>query len=1043
MSGYGGLNRVDRSKKDTSGFTPQQRHDIILSTLSEFGKGPQAFQLRWRENSGELLTGETLLKTPMFWFMKYKWSRSEIEALFFKARVEIDSKFDMALQQTFGGDPGARWKGGGGVRRKNYRRAADVTDDRDWEEEEKKKGPREPDSVHGPGRDPNFEYNPVIQPVDFQATGGVDNKNKDPTSKEYGRGPWQRLPPKESEDPSGSGPKMGKGKMPSDPNNPDGVKLKPIRDYSKWKEPTGDAVFVINVECPDGKTLQLKCEADDPLHYVKKQIVHKTDGRYPEQKQILQFGGNELVNNEANLKSYGIRSGDTLQLSIDEPITVYVEQKNGKRIELKLDPHDTIAAVKVGVEGATNPSIPAAEQRLYRTKQREKGPKDNEFANNSQSLFKCGIGDGDVIYLGGPSVWRPPVDDGYPIFVECPDGKTLTLNVTAADDIAYTKLQVEHLTRGQYPVSEQILHFKRKELADDDATLAQENIVKNSVLQLSCGKIPIFVETREGKVVHLMVDPHELVGNVKQMVDEKTVNDVHYPAATQQLYNRENDEELADNARTLTKYGIVANSYLYLGGTIPVRIRKPDGSITRLDIDPNDPSKVMKQLMNKKEKIPINQQTLYFNNVELSDSRPSKHYGIRANDVIDLALTYPIFVQKPDKSRIQLNVSPSDSVFSIKERVEGKTHPSIPVAAQTLTFKSAVLREDTAPISKYGIVEDSVVYLTVDDDDPEALLEKILSRDAPANERLDALNKIHENVAVKKNKRYCDVLLAKQMIPLLLCGHGVQILDEEPVRRTAIENIPDIFSQSADTNADAAMGALDETLDSLFKIYDDPRCRKIHPCAAKAINRIVDDIVARNDPQHVNKLVAKLGEKVDLENISTPQVRKFAMQQLQKTMFRPDNELLKKIFDEGKELKQLPDDAPQEKDLAPKGSNQRKYFDTVRDDADDPFVDNVWKAINEMITDPNPDNKQIGLNLAALFLNKEAPDSKMFKRRLDGHARPIYQKWKFGPQKPYDLKMPPKGPKKKYKVDPLEPVDYRIKQQQGLTIGGMTEMPDL
>ena len=30
----------------------------------------------------------------------------------------------------------------------------------------------------------NFECNPVVQPVDCQATGGVDNKNKDLSSKE-------------------------------------------------------------------------------------------------------------------------------------------------------------------------------------------------------------------------------------------------------------------------------------------------------------------------------------------------------------------------------------------------------------------------------------------------------------------------------------------------------------------------------------------------------------------------------------------------------------------------------------------------------------------------------------------------------------------------------------------------------------------------------------------------------------------------------------------------------------------------------------------
>merc|ERR1712130_150386 len=86
----------------------------------------------------------------------------------------------------------------------------------------------------------------------------------------------------------------------------------------------------------------------------------------------------------------------------------------------------------------------------------------------------------------------------------------------------------------------------------------------------------------------------------------------------------------------------------------------------------------------------------------------------------------------------------------------------------------------------------------------------------------------------------------------------------------------------------------------------------------------------------------------------------------------------------------------------------------------------VANAISEMITDPNRDNRQIGLNLADLF-NQRNPN---WKNRLDGHSKPIYMKWKFGPLKDYDMKLPPKGPQKKYKVDPLKPVDYRIKQQQ-------------
>eukprot|EP01084_Bolivina_argentea_P284011 486595_1 len=292
------------SNTDDSGFSPEERHNIIISTLQEFEKTTDAFQQRWNPDSGHLLTGELLSATPMFWFMKYKWSRSEIETLFFKSRIVIDSKFDTALQQTFGGDPGPRWKGGGGVRRKNYRRAPDVTDNRDWLESEEEKGPREADSVHGPGPDPNFEYNPVIQPVDFEATGGVDHPTEDPRSKEYPRGPWERLPPKTKDDPHGSGPVMGKGVIPSDANDADRVRLKPVPDGSDY----------VNVECPDGELLRIDIDLDDPLSKVKRLIEDKSNGKYPANEQVLSHNRSTALLGDKALKEYGVKNRDTLVL---------------------------------------------------------------------------------------------------------------------------------------------------------------------------------------------------------------------------------------------------------------------------------------------------------------------------------------------------------------------------------------------------------------------------------------------------------------------------------------------------------------------------------------------------------------------------------------------------------------------------------------------------------------------------------------------------------------------------------------------------------
>ena len=287
-------------------------------------------------------------------------------------------------------------------------------------------------------------------------------------------------------------------------------------------------------------------------------------------------------------------------------------------------------------------------------------------------------------------------------------------------------------------------------------------------------------------------------------------------------------------------------------------------------------------------------------------------------------------------------------------------------------------------------------------------------------------------------------------MPLLLCGFAVQVLDEDDppngVSLSAMERLPNVLKTAVQRQPAAATDALPSSLDALFKIYDDPKCRKLHKAAHDAIECIVNDFVAENDPDGVNKLVSTLGQKVSVEAIRTPKVRQFAMRQLQRSMFPADNALIEKVFADGLKMEKLP--AVSESDLAPKGSAERDWFAVAVGDKEAPSSgsrvngdkhrDDVAAAISEMICDPNPENKRIGLNLADLFNERNGA----FKRRLDGHALPIYQKWKFGPLRPYDMKLPPKGPLPKSKVQPINPADYVIKQQQDINIA-TPSLPDL
>eukprot|EP01083_Nonionella_stella_P156172 505363_1 len=212
-------------------------------------------------------------------------------------------------------------------------------------------------------------------------------------------------------------------------------------------------------------------------------------------------------------------------------ITLYVEQKNNKKIELQIHPHESIAALKKKIQLSAKPSIPAEEQRLFRSNQREKGPNHDEFINNSQPFFKYGIGDEDTIYLGR---WRPPVDDEYTIFVVCSDGKTIQLDVAAEDDIGYIKLKLEDIER--WPVEEQILNYKEKELKDDDATLAEENVVKGSTLHLSILNLQKFMNLycdEDGVDVAIATQISTNVANVDIVPTETNVDMVPIQVATQ------------------------------------------------------------------------------------------------------------------------------------------------------------------------------------------------------------------------------------------------------------------------------------------------------------------------------------------------------------------------------------------------------------------------------------------------------------------------------------------------------------------------------
>ena len=81
-------------------LTPIQRHQIIRDKLKEYNKSDIVFHSKW--NRKDLLDGKILTQTLPFWYMRYSWTRPEIEGLFYAAQVYINPQFESGLDESFG-----------------------------------------------------------------------------------------------------------------------------------------------------------------------------------------------------------------------------------------------------------------------------------------------------------------------------------------------------------------------------------------------------------------------------------------------------------------------------------------------------------------------------------------------------------------------------------------------------------------------------------------------------------------------------------------------------------------------------------------------------------------------------------------------------------------------------------------------------------------------------------------------------------------------------------------------------------------------------
>eukprot|EP00980_Cylindrotheca_fusiformis_P025861 scaffold14741_cov135-Cylindrotheca_fusiformis.AAC.11 len=409
----------------------------------------------------------------------------------------------------------------------------------------------------------------------------------------------------------------------------------------------------IHVKTPDGKTLTFQVEPTDTIEDVKQKVEDDIGMPVPDQRML--FEGEEL-NDPATLDDYDVKNGDTLFL---DPMKIFVKHWNGKVLTFDVQPDDTIDDIKTRVEDKED--IPKDQQRLTFGGQ----PLDKD----NKTLRDYGIRHESTLDL-----------EPMQIYVKTPEGKTIPLQVEPNDTVEDVKKKVEQ--KAGIPVDDQTLLFDGDEL-DDPTTLSDNNIKHGDTLNLAPMKI--YVKHWDGSVITLDVQPDDTLGDVKAKVADK--KDI--PPDQQRLTF--NDKPLKKNKKSLRDIGIKNKDTLVLH-PMQIFVKTPDGTKIPIDVEPDDTVKSVKKKVEDETGIPVPDQTLRFNGDELDDPTTMVDNGIKHGDVLDLD-PMKIFVKKPDGTKIELTVDPSNTVSDVKDMVEDKE--GIPVDEQTLLFKKDKLDDPT------------------------------------------------------------------------------------------------------------------------------------------------------------------------------------------------------------------------------------------------------------------------------------------------------------------------------------------------------------